>query len=134
MIVSAKGRYALRVMIALAAKEGEQVPLKELASEEEIPYKFLESIMCELAKAGLIESARGKNGGYRLNRPKEEITAADILRVSETSFAAAACTGEETDCPRAETCKTLPMWRALDGAVEDLLRRYTLQDLLNEPS
>lgn len=118
----------------MCRQPGEQVPLKELASEEEIPYKFLESIMCELAKAGLIESARGKNGGYRLNRPKEEITAADILRVSETSFAAAACTGEETDCPRAETCKTLPMWRALDGAVEDLLRRYTLQDLLNEPS
>ena len=66
MIVSAKGRYALRVMIALAARGGsEPVPLKELSAEEEIPHKFLEQIMTELVKAGLVESARGKNGGMR---------------------------------------------------------------------
>lgn len=131
MIVSAKGRYALRVMIALASKRNEEpVPLKELAFEQEIPYKFLESIMCELTKAGLVESTRGKNGGYRLTRPPQECTAADILRVTETSFAAAACTGEEAECPRAERCPTLPMWRALDEAVDELLKKYTLKDFL----
>ncbi len=132
MIVSAKGRYALRVMIALAARgNADPVPLKELASEEEIPYKFLESIMCELTKAGLVESARGKNGGYRLTRTPETCTAADILRVTETSFAAAACTSEDADCPRAEKCPTLPMWRALDDAVDELLKKYTLKDFIN---
>ena len=130
MIVSAKGRYALRVMIALAARSGgDSVPLKELAAKEEIPYKFLESIMTELTKAGLVESARGKNGGYRLTRAPKDCTAADILRVTETSFAAAACTNEDADCPRAEKCPTLPMWRALDDAVDELLKKYTLEDL-----
>lgn len=131
MIVSAKGRYALRVMISLAAKGGnETVSLKELAAGEEIPHKFLETIMTELAKAGLVESARGKNGGYRLTRAPSLCTAADILRVTETSFAAAACTHEDADCPRAEKCPTLPMWRALDEAVDGVLTRYTLEDLV----
>ena len=131
MIVSAKGRYALRVMIALAKREkDEPVPLKELALREEIPYKFLEAIMCELVKAGLVESVRGKNGGYRLSAPKETCTAADILRITETSFTAAACAGGSADCPRAEMCPTLPMWRALDDAVEELLKKYTLADFI----
>ena len=131
MIVSAKGRYALRVMIALAARGGEDpVPLKELARQEEIPYKFLETIMTELVKADLAESARGKNGGYRLTRSPRECTAADVLRVTETSLTAVACTGEDRECPRADTCPTLPMWRALDEAVDDALRKYTLDDLV----
>ncbi len=130
MIVSAKGRYALRVMIALAARGGTKpAPLKELAAEEEIPYKFIEGIMTELVKAGLVESVRGKNGGYRLTRPPEECTAADILRVTESSFAAAECAGKDADCPRAQTCPTLPMWRALDEAMEALLKKYTLLEL-----
>lgn len=129
MIVSAKGRYALRVMIALAAR-GNTVPLKELALQEEIPYKFLEGIMTELVKAGLVSAVRGKCGGYRLARAPEECTAADILHVTETSFTAAACASNEKDCPRAEICPTLPMWRALDVAVDDLLNQYTLKDFL----
>lgn len=130
MIVSAKGRYALRVMIVLAARgKGEPVPLKELSDEEDIPHKFLEQIMTELAKAGLVESARGKNGGYRLTRPASDYTAAEILRVTETSFAAASCTAEEADCPRAEKCPTLPLWQALDDAVDGVLKKYTLEDL-----
>ena len=62
MIVSAKGRYALRVMVYLAKSEGRVVPLKEIAANEAIPHKFLENIMTELAKAGLVEGSRGKNG------------------------------------------------------------------------
>ena len=132
MIVSAKGRYALRVMIALAAREKSgPVPLKELSAEESIPHKFLEQIMTELAKAGLVESARGKTGGYFIARSPRECTAADILRVTETSLAAAECTGNG-DCPRAETCPTLPMWRALDEAIDECLKKYTLADLLSQ--
>ncbi len=129
MTVSAKGRYALRVMIALAAREN-TVPLKELAAQEEIPYKFLESIMTELVKAGLVTAVRGKCGGYRLANPPEECTAADILHVTETSFTASACASDKKDCPRAEICPTLPMWRALDDAVDSLLKQYTLKDFL----
>ncbi len=129
MIVSAKGRYALRVMIALAARGGNApVPLKELAEEEEIPHKFSEQIMTELAKAGLVESVRGKNGGYMLARSPKDCTAADVLRVTETSLATAECTGKN-GCPRAQICPTLPMWKALDEAMEELLKKYTLADL-----
>ena len=129
MIVSAKGRYALRAMIALAARGGNApVPLKELAEEEDIPRKFSEQIMTELAKAGLVESVRGKNGGYMLARSPKDCTAADVLRVTETSLAAAECT-EKNGCPRAQICPTLPMWKALDEAMEELLKKYTLADL-----
>ncbi len=130
MIVSAKGRYALRVMIALAARgKSGPVPLKELSAKESIPHKFLEQIMAELVKAGLVESSRGKNGGYSLTRPPEECTAADILRVTETSLAAAECTAGSGDCPRAGVCPTLPIWRALDEVIDDCLKRFTLAEL-----
>ncbi len=129
MIISAKGKYALRVMIALAARKGGRpVPLKELAAEEEIPRKFLEQIMTELAKAGLVKSVRGKNGGFLLTRPPQTYTAAEILHVTETSLAAAECSGSG-ECPRADVCPTLPMWRALDEAMDELLKKYTLAEL-----
>ena len=128
MIVSTRGRYALRIMTALA-KRRESASLRELAEEEGVPFKYAESIMRSLVKAGLVESTRGKNGGYRLTGDPKVCTAADVLRVTESSFAAAACTGANAECPRAERCPTLPMWRALDGAVDDLLKKYTLDEL-----
>ena len=131
MIISTRGRYALRIMTALAAS-GKSSSLRELASAQDVPYKYAESIVSSLVKAGFVESSRGKNGGYKLTRPPQECTAADILRVTETSFAAASCTAEDADCPRAERCPTLPMWRALDDAVDELLKQYTLQDFINE--
>ena len=75
MIVSSKGRYALRVMVALAQRaEGEYVPLKEIAASEGISQKYLESIMGVLSKGNMLDASHGKNGGYRLNRPVEEYT------------------------------------------------------------
>ena len=141
MIISAKGRYALRAMVELA-KNGENfTSLKEIAVRESIPHKFLENVMTELAKAGLVESTRGKNGGYRLTRPPKEYTVAEILGVTEVSFAAVGCS--ETDsagggcsesgangCARAGVCPTLPMWKALDETVNAFFRQYTLESLL----
>lgn len=132
MIVSTKGRYALRMMIALAKRErGQYVSLKELAQEEEIPYKYLENVAALLARANLIEGARGKTGGYRLVPLPAACTAAQILSVTETSIAAVSCTEKGAAvCPKAKRCPTLPLWRELDGAVNDVLSRYTLADLL----
>ncbi len=117
--------------------------LKEIASEEKIPHKFLESVMTELAKAGLVESSRGKNGGYRLTRKPEEYTVAEILRITEVSFASVGCSEtnnagagcSETDsegCARANVCPTLPMWRALDETVNSFFENYTLGSLLSQ--
>lgn len=132
MIVSTKGRYALRMMIALAKRErGNAVSLKELAKEEDIPYKYLENMAALLMRANLIEGTRGKTGGYRLVPRPEECTAAQILSVTETSLAAVSCTEKgAAECPKAARCPTLPLWRELDCAVNGVLSRYTLADLL----
>ena len=121
MIISTRGRYALRMMAGLA--ECDHSSLRALAASQEVPYKYAESIMRSLVRANFVESTRGKNGGYRLT--------AEILRETETSLAATDCTGgKEQVCPRAATCPTLPVWRALDETVNAFLSRYTLLDLI----
>lgn len=139
MIISAKGRYALRVMVELAKCGNAYVSLKDIAEQESIPHKFLENIMTELVKAGLVESVRGKKGGYRLTRPPKDYTVADILCVTEAPFSVVGCTasdlahsGEKDGCPRAQTCPTLPMWKALDETVTEFFKQYTLESLLPE--
>lgn len=127
MIVSARGQYALRLMIALAGSE-DLVSLREIATERGIPHKYAESIMTALAKAGLVEGSRGKNGGYRLARAPKDCGLAEILSVTETSLAVSNCT--DRTCPRAETCPTLPVWKGLEEVVNAYLSRFTLQDLL----
>ncbi len=130
MIVSTKGRYALRMMTDLATRQG-SASLREIAQAQDIPFKYAESIMSLLVRAGFVESARGKNGGYRLTRPPEAYTLAEVLRETETSLAASDCTGrKEADCPRAATCPTLPVWRALDQTVNEFLSGYTIVDLM----
>lgn len=140
MIVSAKGRYALRIMIYLAKSSGSVVPLKAMAKAEAIPHKFIENIMTELVKAGLVESTRGKNGGYRLTRPSTEYTVAQILSVTEMPFTYVGCPNvssaendcvetNKNECPRAEFCPTLPMWKALDETLNKFFSQYTLESL-----
>ena len=128
MIISTKGRYALHIMTELA-KEGGSVPLRVLAARQDLPYKYAESIVGLLVKAGFLESRRGKTGGYALARKPEEYTLAEILKTTETSLSATECTGGG-DCPHAATCPTLPVWRALDETVDAFLSRYTLVDLM----
>lgn len=133
-MISTKGRYALRVMAALAENQtGEYVSLKKIAEQEAIPHKYLESIMTALAKAGLAEGARGKSGGYRLSRPPERYTVLEILQTTETSLSSVSCTEHGgKGCRRAESCPTLPMWRALDKTVKEFFSAYSLADLTKE--
>ncbi len=92
MMVSTKGRYALRAMVRLASLGPESyIPLRDLADQEDISEKYLEVIMKTLVKAGLVVGLRGKGGGYRLSRPAGEITAADVLRIMEGSLAPVIC-------------------------------------------
>ncbi len=131
MIVSTKGRYALRMLTGLARHGETNVPLRELAEEENIPYKYAEAIMSLLVKAKFVESTRGKNGGYALTRPPEAYTLAEVLKETESSLAATDCTGrKEAECPNAAVCPSLPVWRALDETVYGFLSRYTLLDVM----
>ncbi len=131
MMVSTKGRYALRVMIDLAEHHsGEYIPLKEVASRQEISEKYLESIISVLVKAGFLQGLRGKGGGYRLTRSPEQYTAGAILRLTEGSLAPVACLENgAAPCSRVTECRTLPMWKKLDHLVNDYLESITLAEL-----
>ena len=132
MKISTKGRYALRLMLDIAAHDsGEPVRIKEIASRQEISAKYLEQIVAILSKAGYVKSIRGPQGGYRLTRKPEEYPLGDILRLTEGSLAPVECLeGETNQCPRAGDCITLLFWKKLDKAIRDVTEGYTLEDLL----
>ena len=134
MIVSTKGRYALRVMVCLATQEdGNYIPLKEIAEAENISQKYLESIMATLSKAGFVDAVHGKGGGYRLNRAPEHYTVGSILKLTEGSLAAVSCTTQGPEaCGRATCCSTKAMWQKLDHMIDDFFEGITLADLLEE--
>ena len=134
MIVSTKGRYALRVMVYLSQQSPAGfTPLKEIAEEENISQKYLESIMATLSKAGFVDAVHGKGGGYRLNRPPEGYTIGSILKLTEGSLATVSCTTQgSAACQRSTCCITLPMWEKLDRMIDEFFEGITLADLLAE--
>lgn len=134
MLVSTRGRYALRIMLELGRHEGEGcVPLPVIAENQQISEKYLESIVSALAKAKLVEGQRGKGGGYRLTRPLSECSVGEILRLTEGSLAPVSCLDGDTNaCPRAGQCSTLPMWEKLDRLINGYLDSVRLSDLLGE--
>ena len=134
MIVSTKGRYALRVMGCLAQRaEGDYVPLKEIAERENMSQKYLESIMTTLSKAGFVDAVHGKGGGYRLNRKAEDYTIGSILKLTEGSLAAVSCTSQGASaCSRTECCQAKPMWDKLDKMIDDFFEGITIGDLLKD--
>ena len=134
MIVSTKGRYALRVMVHFARRGGEEyIPLKEIAESEGISQKYLESIMTSLSKAGFVDAVHGKGGGYRLNRRPEDYTIGSILKLTEGSLSAVSCTSQgAAACSRSECCNALPMWERLDRMINDFFEGITLADLMKE--
>ena len=128
MIVSSKGRYALRVMEALAEKPtGDYIPLKEIAAAEGISQKYLESIMTVLSKGGLVDASHGKNGGYRLNRSVEGYTVGDILRLTEGDLSPVAC---DAACER--NCHSRAMWAKLGKMIDDFFDGITLKELMEQ--
>ena len=134
MIVSTKGRYALRVMVNLAQHGREEyIPLKEIAETEGISQKYLESIMTVLSKAGFVDAVHGKGGGYRLNRSPEEYTVGSILKLTEGSLSAVSCTSQgAAACSRTECCQAKPMWDKLDKMIDDFFEGITIGDLLKD--
>ena len=134
MIVSTKGRYALRVMVCFAERgEEDYVPLKEIAEQENISQKYLESIMTTLSKAGFVDAVHGKGGGYRLNRKPEEYTVGSILKLTEGGLSAVSCTTQGASAwSRSTCCHALPMWERLDKMIDDFFEGITLADLIKD--
>lgn len=134
MMVSTKGRYALRVMIDLAEHNtGEYIPLGGIAERQNISAKYLESIISVLAKAGFVRGLRGKGGGYKLTRQPESYTVGSILKLTEGTLAPVACLEENAaPCQRAAECRTLPMWQKLDTLIDNFFEGITLSELTAE--
>ena len=134
MMISTKGRYALRVLIDMAEHQPDgYIPLKEIAKRQDISEKYLESIIKSLVKGGGVEGMRGKGGGYRLCKSPDQFTAGYILRLMEGSLAPVSCLDSgSAPCERASACRTLSRWAGLNEVINKYLDQYTLADLLRE--
>lgn len=133
MMVSTKGRYALRVMIDIAQHKDEgYISLKDVAERQEISMKYLELIAAILNRAGYLKSKRGKAGGYMLSRHPEDFNIGQILKLTEGSLAPVTCMENSgcVGCRRAAKCLTLPMWIKLDNMIDSYLEGISLKDLM----
>lgn len=134
MMISTKGRYALRVMLDLAEHDnGDYIPLKDIAGRQNISVKYLENILSALSRESLVDAARGKGGGYRLCKPAGEYSAGEIIRLAEGGMAPVTCLkGGSRGCEKADDCLTLPLWERLDQVVRDYLDSVSLASLLDK--
>ena len=132
MIVSTKGRYALRVMIDLAEHRSEKyVPLKEVAARQEISEKYLENILKVLVQNGFLEGLRGKGGGYRLTRSPEDYPVGEILRAVEGNLSPIACQSEDgSGCGASCDCDARLFWQGLEDQINSYVDNHTLAQFM----
>jgi Rrf2 family protein len=137
MKLSKKGEYALRSLIILgiaAEVERDLVQVSELARSEQLPVKFLEQILHTLKDAGILESVRGKFGGYRLARPAAKITIGEIVRLVDGPLAPIRCVSqtayESCSCPDEDHCGLRMLMLDVRNAIAGILDRYTLGDVV----
>ncbi|MPM56477.1 HTH-type transcriptional regulator CymR [bioreactor metagenome] len=132
MMISTKGRYALRIMLDLAQhREDGYISLSKISQRQGISVKYLEAIISVLNKAGMVESQRGKEGGYQLTKGPEEYSVGAIVKLTEGSIAPVACLeNDHVPCEHRFDCLTLPLWIKLEGVVDNYLESVSLIDLL----
>ena len=155
MLISSKGRYALKLMIYIAAIGGDpvgesisadavshealaprpqtKVSLREVAEREGISLKYLEQLVRPLMNAGLLRSVRGKGGGYVLAKPAVEVRAGDILRAAEGERSTVACEGLDGTCGRSDLCSTVKFWTGLEETIDAYVDGVTLAELAHVP-
>ncbi len=134
MMISTRGRYALRILLDIAEHQGEgYVSLKDSAERQEISKKYLEQIVTIPGVSAMLEAKGGKNGGYRLAKTPGEYTVREILRAAEGSLCPVSCLEENhAPCTRSAYCPVLPIWKGLDGVINEYLDGMTLQDVLDQ--
>ncbi|MBR6530122.1 MAG: Rrf2 family transcriptional regulator [Clostridia bacterium] len=134
MMISSKGRYALRVMLDLSQCPAEDyTPSRDIAVRQGLSPKYLESIMTLLSKAHLIEGVHGKGGGYKLAVLPEECTVGRVLKLTEGSLSPVACVHEgKAQCEHAASCPTVGVFARLDRIIDEYLESVTIADLASE--
>ena len=132
MLISTKGRYALRLLIDLAEHRDQgAVSLGSMAARQEISEKYLEAVLKPLVREGILEGVRGKGGGYYMRLEPEKITLGRVLRLVEPTLGTVSCLKDGAEeCPRRDSCPTLPLWQELDAIILDYLDGRTLSELL----
>ena len=132
MMISTRGRYALRVMIDLAEHGGEEyIPMKDVAARQDISLKYLEKILPLLTQGNLVTGIHGRGGGYRLTRDPADYRVGEILRLTEGDLApVSGLSCGAADCGRAAECRTRPLWNGLFDTVNQYLDSVTLADLM----
>ncbi len=136
MMISTRGRYALRLLVDMAEHQGEDyMPLREIAGRQDISEKYLESIVNLLVKGKVLTALRGKKGGYRLRKSPDQYAVREILELTEGTLAPVACleNGQQA-CSRMADCRTLPLWQGLDRVITEYLDSYTIEDLMMQGS
>ena len=136
MMISTKGRYALRVMVDLAEHQSDgYIPLKTIAERQDISEKYLESIIKLLVKGNILSGLRGKGGGYKLMKSPDRYTVGSILRLTEETLAPVSCLEPgAAACARMADCRTLPLWKELDRIISSYLDSVTIADLMRRSS
>ena len=134
MKISTKGRYALQMLLDLAEHKNERfIALKEIAERQNISKQYLEQIILMMNNSNLLRANRGKQGGYMLAKEPSDITVGHILRITEGNLSSIACLeSNNNQCEKADTCKTLFIWKELNKIITDYLDSVTLQDILNK--
>ena len=132
MMISTRGRYALRVMIDLAENcDGSYIPMKAVAERQNISLKYLERILPVLVKNNLIEGIQGKSGGYKLTKQPHEYKVGDVLRLTEGDLAPVACLEQNCEpCAHTAECRTKPLWNGLYSVINEYLDGVTIADLM----
>ena len=133
-MISTRGRYALRVIIDLAENADDGlIPMHKVAERQGISLKYLERILPELVSGRLVEGVHGKGGGYRLTKKPEEISVAEILKLTEGDIAPVACLEDNAEvCDRIEECRTLPVWKGLNDRINEYLESVKISDLMKK--
>ncbi|MBQ2283144.1 MAG: RrF2 family transcriptional regulator [Agathobacter sp.] len=134
MLISTRGRYAIRVMIDLAENDtGNYIPMKDVAARQDLSLKYLEKILPVLTQNGLVEGLHGKGGGYRLVKEPKDYRIGDILRLTEGDLAPVACLEcGAKPCEKSAECRTLPMWTEFKKIIDEYFDGKTLEDLVKK--
>ena len=132
MLISTRGRYALRFLVDIAENQGEGwVTTNEIAQRQEVSPKYAERLMGMLSKNEFVITKHGYGGGYRLNCSPEDYRVSDILKAMNEELAPVAClTCNPNQCTRSKFCKTLPMWTNLGNMIQNFFDGITLADLV----
>lgn len=132
MKISTRGRYGIRLMLALALNYNNgTIPLKTIAKDQGISEKYLEQIINPLTKSGLVKSFRGAQGGYMLTNPPEATTVGEILRVLEGSLSPVDCV-DHPNCANSDHCVSLSIWKKMKVALDEVVDNITLADMAAE--